>query len=425
MRFNVTETQNFKKNAIYQQTITFTEIKFTKYLKLSYYTQILKTTKHPKIYFFNCPEIDNYQDDIIPIAEGLNELGIPFYSLHNYWLQSTKQNDYLFKSTPEVHFTDCDVVIFTYTWFNWVTLENPPFRRPFPDNIFDKNRKYKLVYFDFSDGYQTVSWDKEFRNFDLILRCKFNKKMWHPDNVKSWAYGLTNRIIKMSSNQLELFNKSTSILSNFGASHPYEHQLRKKMRIEFLPLLSNKLTLNETIDNNQIEPKSDYDKLMWFQTCKRHIPNYYQRLNESLTTLAFCGELADQLPYNATGMYIGGGNVLKIKRFFYHVISKTFTNNTPRLIQWDSFRFWEALNASCVPIHLNLEKYGVSLPVMPIKNEHYISLDLNNYKSTIDFLVDGKAEIISMALKGRAWAFEHYSPKATAIRFLEYLGYTI
>lgn len=385
----------------------------------------MDSLNHPKIYFFTCPEIDNYQDDIIPIAEGLNELGIPFYSLHNYWLQSEKKGDYLFKATPEVHFSECDIVIFTYTWFNWVTLDKPPVRRPFPKDIFAPNRKYTLVYFDFNDGYQTVAWENEFRKFDLILRCKFNLKMWHPSNMKPWALGFSNRVIRMTKNAVSPDLKKQIVLSNFGASHPYEHQLRKKMRIEFLPRLINKYDLDKTIDDISKEPKDDYDRLMWVQTCKRHIPQYYNRLNNSLMTLAFCGELANSLPFDATGLYIGGGNKLKIKRLFYSLISRCFSNNIPRIIQWDSWRFWEALSASCVPIHIDLDKYGVDLPVMPLKYEHYIPVDLDNINQSIEFISEGKNEIIEMATLGKKWAFENYSPKATAKRFLNYLGYTI
>jgi hypothetical protein len=54
----------------------------------------------PRVYFYCCPEPKNLQDDIIILAEGLRELGIPYYSSADYWRQSPDENDYLFRKTP-------------------------------------------------------------------------------------------------------------------------------------------------------------------------------------------------------------------------------------------------------------------------------------------------------------------------------------
>src|ERR1017187_6686322 len=81
--------------------------------------------KSPRIYFYCCDEIDNHQDDIVQIAEGLEDLGIPFYANTNYWLKSTKPGDYLFKATPEVVPSDCDIVVLPFSWWGAWLRDNP------------------------------------------------------------------------------------------------------------------------------------------------------------------------------------------------------------------------------------------------------------------------------------------------------------
>ena len=49
----------------------------------------------PRVYFFCGNEQGNLQEDVIALAEGFVELGIPFCGNCEYWLQSTRSNDYL------------------------------------------------------------------------------------------------------------------------------------------------------------------------------------------------------------------------------------------------------------------------------------------------------------------------------------------
>jgi hypothetical protein len=378
----------------------------------------------PKIYFFTCPEVDNYQDDIIPLAEGLRDLGIPYYALNNYWRQSEKPDDYLFRATPDVRYTECDIVIFPYTWANWVTIDRPPVRKEFPKDLFAPGRRYKTVYFDFNDGYRTVSWEEEFRKFDVIFRCKYNSRIYHPTNMVPWALGFSHRVTHKLLPPLQAGRKKYEVLSNFGASHPYEHQLRKKMRIEFLPLLSTSLKVNSQTDDLRIPPADPYDKLMWEQTNRRHNNSYYQRLKQYLISLCFCGELISPLPFNAEAM-LRPGNKGKLKRKFFETLSSLLLLQSPRIVQWDSWRFWESLVAGCVPVHINLEKAGVMLPVMPKDRNHYIAVEFNYYQNAVEFMVEEKQKMLEIAANGRQWAMDHYSPKAVAKRFLKHMDYDI
>jgi hypothetical protein len=89
------------------------------------------------------------------------------------------------------------------------------------------------------------------------------------------------------------------------------------------------------------------------------------------------------------------------------------------IVQWDSWRFWESLAAGCVTFHLDFEKYGIDLPVMPENWRHYIGIDLDNVQATIDRITANPEILEYIAQEGRSWAIKNYSPVPTALRFLE------
>ncbi len=92
------------------------------------------------------------------------------------------------------------------------------------------------------------------------------------------------------------------------------------------------------------------------------------------------------------------------------------------VLRWDSWRFWEALAAGCIAIHLDFEKYGFDLPVMPEPWVHYVPLDLANLEHAATELWDRRDEWPAIAAQGRAWAIEHYAPAPTAHRVLAALA---
>ena len=79
------------------------------------------------------------------------------------------------------------------------------------------------------------------------------------------------------------------------------------------------------------------------------------------------------------------GNKGKFKRAIWGILS-SLIGSTPRSLQWDSFRFWECLAFACCPIHLDLDKYGVDLPIIPKNWEHYIGLDLDYLERDLERL---------------------------------------
>jgi hypothetical protein len=373
-----------------------------------------------RVYFYCCDQPGNLQEDVITLAEGLQELGIPFSANCNYWLQSTQPGDYLIKHDPEVRPDDCDVVVVSYTWPYRIRMKTFDLvRRPLPEGLFKKGRRYATVYMDSHDGHRTVSWEPEFRQFDLILRSKLNKRAWHPANMKPWVLGFTKRILKAVEAQLPFEERHRVALVNFGASHPYPHGTREKAKERFLPALENILPLDVTKDDLTIPPEDPYARLMWEQTGERYSPAYYARLGSSQAVACFCGELIPPMPWRNPQQYLVGGNKAKLKRLFYETLAKV-DPRPARSVQWDSFRAWEAWVAGCATINIDLDIYGPELPVMPENWKHYIGVDLRRPEKVIERLMDEPGLLESVSRQGRQWALRNYHPKAMAARMLEY-----
>ena len=91
-----------------------------------------------------------------------------------------------------------------------------------------------------------------------------------------------------------------------------------------------------------------------------------------------------------------------------------------RIYQFDSWRFWESLVSGCATMHVDFEKYGITLQEMPINGVHYIGIDLDNPERILKCLKD-KNQLREIAENGKNWALQYYSPKAVANRFLNML----
>lgn len=122
-------------------------------------------------------------------------------------------------------------------------------------------------------------------------------------------------------------------------------------------------------------------------------------------------------PYAGADRYLAGGNKARARRAWFELVD--LVDPRPRrAIQWDSFRFWEALAAGCAAVNIDLDKYGVELPVMPVNWTHYIGIDFDRPRDAIDRLAGDPSLLERVASAGRQWAFEHYSPRALAARLL-------
>lgn len=378
-------------------------------------------SRGPSVYIYCRPEEGNLQEDVISLAEGFRELGMPCYGSCDYWLESTTPGDYLIRRSPDVKPEDCDVVVVSYTWPYWIRMKTFDLvRRPLPEGLFRSGRRYKTVYMDSHDGHRTVSWEPEFRQFDLILRSKLNRRSWHPENMKPWVLGLNNRILHATAGALPFAERSKSLLLNFGASHPYPHGARQAASPRFEPGIAKLFDLDRRKDDLSTEPGDPFDALMWRQTGARFCRAYYERLKNSQAVAAFCGELIPPMPFRNPECYLVGGNKAKLRRIFYEALAR-IDPRPLRSVQWDSFRFWEALAAGCLVFNLDLELYGAALPVMPENWKHYIGVDLDHVDEALGRIVSDPDCLERIAGAGHLWALENYSPAAGARRLLQLL----
>ncbi|HEX8029243.1 MAG TPA: hypothetical protein VF491_12305 [Vicinamibacterales bacterium] len=375
--------------------------------------------KTPRVYFYCREEEANLQEDVIALAEGLNALDVPHHANINYWLQSTTPGDYLLRHDPDVAPDDCDIVVVSYTWPAWMHPDTYQVdRRPLPAGLFKPGRRYRTVYMDSHDGYRTVSWEPEFRAFDLILRAKLNKRAWHPANMRPWVLGLNQRILDATANGRPFNDRKRSLLVNFGASHPYSHATRDVAAEAFEPRASRIFEIDRTRDDLSTSPADPFAALMWRQTGHRFSRAYYERLKRSQGVACFCGDMIPPAPFEPSG-YLVGGNRARLRRRLFDWISR-FDRRPWRSIQWDSFRFWEALAAGCATFNIDLEQYGVSLPVMPVSGEHYFAIRFGAVNQTIDRIEADPELLERVASQGREWAMTHYAPRALAQRLLEW-----
>lgn len=368
-----------------------------------------------RVYFFCRDNQDAYQDDIVVLADGLQQLGTEVFGSCNYWRASPAADSWLVRHDPQVRPEDCDIVAVSYIWTRWINNSFRIDERPLPADLFTPGRCYRTAYLDGDDGYETAGWRPEFRNFDAIFRANYNRRCHHPANHRPWVHGISTRMLEMTSPALCWGDRRPELLVNFGASHPYIHSARAQAGPPFITAAQAHFAINDRRDDLSIAPADPYDRLMWGQTQHRHSRAYYERLKSAQAIVAFCGELIPPAPFYPR--YLVGGRYAKISRAFHRTLALA-DPRPPRLIQWDSWRFWEGLAAGCLVFNLDLPHYGVVLPVMPEPFVHYVPVRSGNAAAVLDRLMREPALCERIATQGHAWALEHYSPRALAQRFL-------
>lgn len=358
----------------------------------------------PKIYFYTIPEGSPerayFQDLIINLATGFKHLGIEYYASSNYWQISPNSNHTLLKTNPKITHHDCDIVV----------LERQYYEKNgcLPKDLFAPGRKYKTVYLDCNDGIRTLSWLPEFKHFDFIFKTHYSKHTKYPDNFYPWAFGLSERVLKELKDQVAWTEKQQALLVNFR-NQKFSHSLRGYIQKTFVPQIQEVMSINTASDNAADFPQDSYHYLRWSQTGRRHYPNYYRRLLASQACACF------------GGFFLGPWFTDYHERTS-HYLSKMISIlgvKSDRIGQWDSWRFWESMAAGCVTLHVDFEKYGFELPVMPENWRHYIGIDLDNISESIARITEQPEILEHISAEGRAWAIDNYSPKATALRFLE------
>ena len=372
-----------------------------------------------RIYFFNSSVPELYQNDIIPIAEGLKELGYSFHARHDYWREKPG-GDYLFKAAPDVVPEECDLVIGSFMLFGVSKCDQRAEQDKFISLLRKRSAKTKVVFIDDSDGYTTPSWRPEFRAYDLICRTKYNMRAYAPPNAVPWAIGLTNRTLRMAAAVPEPAQRRRAIYVNYGASHPFEHTTRLKAKTLLHPALAPELeTYHPEFADLSAPPSDPYDRLMWEQTSKRHSRVYFERMKSCLVSSAFCGDEIPAAPWNPASYCVGGGRA-RVRRRFFDLVQRVDPRPL-RVISGDSFRFWESLACGTVPMQVDFEHYGLRMPVQPEPYRHYLPVRLDDLGRSVRRIKDALPRLRETAAQGREWAVKNYAPRAVTTRLLEQL----
>lgn len=378
--------------------------------------------RNPTVFFYLPENDDVYFDAPVVLAEGLRELGVPYVANRDYWQISADSPATLFQRAAGMTHHDADIVVIHDDWFyhypqSTLRIEE----RPAPPGLLTEKRGYRLVYLDTWVGARSNSWTPEFRYCDLILRTHLNSRASRPSNMRPWVLGFTSRIIRACEPTKPFAARRRAVAENFSYTHPFSHGVRELFERRVAPGLSRSFEFDRTRSKPEPQAMSAQDRLMWRQTVDKHNPDYFCRLGSSMAVATFCGYLVPGLPADASVHFRGEKRYQALSMIFRAASAATF--RTPRLIQWDSWRFWETLCAGSVALHLDLEKYGAALPVMPENGKHYLGVDLDRSQEFAAAVDSDSDALERVGVAGRRWALEHYSPQAMAARFLAMLGY--
>jgi len=340
------------------------------------------------------PDNNGYPHPLVALAEGLRELGVPTYANINHWRESPDSEAFLFTHDADVSPRDCTAVVLDNCWTHaaW----------PLPEELFKPGRRFRTAFFDFEDSYPSVATREEFRGFDFVFRPHWNSHLEFPDNFRPWAFGPTMRILRETAAGLPFASRARHILVSYRVGHP----VRDLAGSRFLKPFQHVLPAYRYSDSFQ-EPPEGYHHLQWHQTGRRHNTAYYAQLNRAQACACFGGTLI--APAIAPRHTLQG----LVQRVQVRM------NRLPKFVcQWDSFRLWESWASGAATFHVDLEKYGARLPVMPGNCEHYIGVDLQKPRDMVERLRDDPMLLDRVAASGRQWALEHYHPVEVARRFL-------
>lgn len=284
-----------------------------------------------------------------------------------------------------------DEYLFIITSYSCGIIEG---KHPYPNKtsfipknvVLNKNRKYKTIMLDQSDGFMTYIKNANYYDYYFISSYHENIIKTIGNNIYPMVFNSTNRIIEATNNNNLFSNRKNFLLYSHRilSGHP----IRKYMLDNIYSKFSNLIT---QFNDNFNEPNKDNkDYLHWSQSGRRHNPIFYEALKNS--------KIVD----------CTGGSI-------YNNIA----------IQIDSFKLWEVFFSGCCVIMIDLDLFGIKFPVQPINMKHYIGVTLNKEKDNKTFkdIVDGKINIENIANEGKKWAIENYSPSSFANYILNTCGF--
>lgn len=369
------------------------------------------------IYCFCHPHGEPYHDDLVYLGEGLEVRGHRLFGNRNYWRKDPENDKWLITHDPSVRPKDCGIVLVAGLFFECpVESEGRLSFAKLPSDVLQPERRNKVVFIDTNDGWQTPMWRPECRNMDLVLRTKLNRRCTYPENVRPWVLGYSSRVERMASQAPEFARRKRVVLDNFGYSHSWPHTARDWARERVYPRIRAYIPVEERKAPTCTLSEGSWNWMMHQQCARRHNPAYYQDLCNVQIVSCFCGDWFPQWPRDCRPL-CGGGRKADLRRRIWWSVHQIM-RGSPRLIQWDSWRFWETFVCGAVPLTTNLEEAGVTLPVMPEPDFHYIACDLHGRVNPDVFEPN---RLRSIAENGREWALANYNQATAADRLISWL----
>ena len=341
--------------------------------------------------------------DYICLAEGLRALGIQCYGDRSLY-KSGEKNKFLIQYKKGYRWYNATLIFFHSNLYKLIEKKKA-------DDIIMKitrqpRNESKIIFIDASDGVRTPGFEKGAQSCDVVLKSHYNRKYKYPKNFIPWQFGLSNRMIE-AVHPLPFKQREQAFLVNFRV----KHQLRDYLNNRIRAIVEKSLIWDNSISDPDKEKLTGKDLLLWKHTRGRHYPSYYDKLSKTVACACYGGVFA--IPWGNYNKYTA-----KIARLFNNLIPLF---SWDRVRQWDSWRLWESWVAGCCVVHVDFDKYGCQLPVMPQNKIHYLGIDLDNLEDFEASICD-KALLEHIAENGKKFVLQHYSPEAVAGRLLQTLN---
>lgn len=373
-----------------------------------------------RVYFHLEPDVA-YEDGAAYLAEGLVSLGVECFGTRNLWPNPKDSRPTIARAELGAH--KWAAVFLTDNAYRYDSIDGEGryhIRYNIPDTARLAAHAGQVVLINLRDGHSTLGEDDP--NIARIFRAKFNERCAHSPRTTPYVLGVQHRVLAIPPRAPDSRENHRSVLDTFGFTHPYQHPTRRLFAERIAPLLeSNKVPVVRRQTGSLQTPPEEPDAAHWWRlTAGKHNPGYYDLIRRHPLHACFCGEIVPSSPLDPSPLLLGG-NRARLHRVLRTTLDR-ITGRDGRLIQWDSWRFWETLALGSVPLMFDLEKLGIRLPVMPVNWRHYVGLDPRSPEVSVDELVDRWAELPRIAEAGRRWLLDHYVPVANARRVLHVLG---
>ena len=372
------------------------------------------------VYFHLEPDVV-FEDGAAYLAEGLDELGITCRGSRDYWLKTDDDEPLILYAPLESR--DWPIIVLTDNAYRYDSIDTAGryrIRESLPETARLAARCERLVLLNLRDGYSVLG--ESDPAIQHIFRAKLNFRCIQSLKTIPYVLGAQKRVLELPPRSLESSEDRRVVLDTFGFTHPYQHQARQLFRQRLVPELA---AAGIDVVTNQYgslsEPPVDPRAARWWAASGgKHNTEYYAAIRRFPVHACFCGEMVPSFPADPTSV-LAGGRKARLKRFLFHAIDR-LTTRPARLIQWDSWRFWETLAAGAVALHFDLEALGARLPVMPRNWVHYVGLDPNSPRASARQLAARWDELPAIASAGHRWFLENYASAPNARRFLNDIG---